>query len=56
MDLLQDYFGQEDREMSSYFSQQYENGLRMAAESSDDRAKGVQLPGNNIYGYMEAGD
>lgn len=48
--------GQEDTQMSSYFSQLYNSGLADAAESSDDKAKGKQYPGENIYGLMEAGD
>jgi len=48
--------GQEDTQMSSYFSQLYNDGLAKAAESSDDKPKGVQLSGNNIYGLFEAGD
>ena len=48
--------GQEDTAMSSYFSQLYNSGLASAAESSDDKPKGKQYPGNNIYGLMEAGD
>jgi hypothetical protein len=48
--------GQEDTQMSSYFSQLYNNALSDAAESSDDKAKGKQYSGENIYGLMEAGD
>jgi hypothetical protein len=48
--------GQEDTQMSSYFSQLYNNALADAAESSDDKAKGKQYSGENIYGLMEAGD
>ena len=48
--------GQEDTQMSSYFSNLYNENLANAAESSDDRPKGVQLSGNNIYGLFEAGD
>ncbi len=48
--------GQEDNAMSSYFSQLYYSGLGSAAESSEDKIKGKQVPGNNIYGLMRAGD
>lgn len=48
--------GQEDTAMSSYFSQLYNNGLAEAAESSDNKIKGKQVSGNNIYGLFEAGD
>lgn len=48
--------GQEDTQMSSYFSQLYNNALADAAESSDDKPKGKQYSGENIYGLMEAGD
>lgn len=48
--------GQEDTAMSSYFSQLYYSGLGSAAESSEDKIKGKQVPGNNIYGLMRAGD
>ena len=48
--------GQEDTQMSSYFSQLYNDGLANAAESSDDKPKGKQYSGNNIYGLFEAGD
>ena len=48
--------GQEDTQMSSYFSQLYSNGLADAAESSSDKKKGKQVPGNNIYGLFRAGD
>lgn len=48
--------GQEDTAMSSYFSQLYNNGLAEAAESSDNKMKGKQVSGNNIYGLFEAGD
>lgn len=48
--------GQEDTAMASYFSQLYNNGLAEAAESSDNKQKGKQVPGNNIYGLFEAGD
>ena len=48
--------GQEDSAMSSYFSQLYNSGLQRAAESSDDKPKGKQYSGDNIYGLMEAGD
>lgn len=48
--------GQEDERMSSYFSNSYNDALALAAESSDDKLKGKQVPGNNIYGFMEAGD
>lgn len=48
--------GQEDTAMSSYFSQLYNEGLANAAESSSDKPKGKQFPGNNIYGLFEAGD
>lgn len=48
--------GQEDTQMSSYFSQLYNSGLSSAAESADGKIKGKQVPGNNIYGLMRAGD
>ena len=48
--------GQEDEQMSSYFSQLYNQGLADAAESSSDKQKAKQYSGNNIYGLMEAGD
>lgn len=48
--------GQEDTQMSSYFSQLYNQGLADAAESSEDKKKGKQVPGNNIYGLFRAGD
>lgn len=48
--------GQEDERMSSYFSSLYSSGLASAAESSDDKAKGKQYSGDNIYGLMRAGD
>ncbi len=48
--------GQEDKEMSSYFSQQYNLKLEDAADSSDDRIKGKQVSGDNVYGLFEAGD
>jgi len=48
--------GQEDTQMSSYFSQLYLDGMENAALASDDKAKGKQYPGENIYGQMEAGD
>ena len=48
--------GQEDTQMSSYFSQLYMNALGDAAEASDDKAKGKQYSGDNIYGLMRAGD
>ena len=48
--------GQEDSQMSSYFSQLYNQGLSDAAESSSDKQKAKQVSGNNIYGLFEAGD
>ena len=48
--------GQEDTQMSSYFSQLYNSGLASAAESADGKMKGKQVSGNNIYGLMRAGD
>lgn len=48
--------GQEDTQMSSYFSQLYNQGLADAAQSSSDKKKGKQVPGNNIYGLFRAGD
>ena len=48
--------GQEDTQMSSYFSQLYNGGLANAAESADGKIKGKQISGNNIYGLFEAGD
>lgn len=48
--------GQEDTQMSSYFSQLYNQGLADAAAASDDKIKGKQVSGNNIYGLFRAGD
>lgn len=48
--------GQEDTQMSSDFSQLYNVALSDAAEASDDKAKGKQYSGDNIYGLMRAGD
>ena len=48
--------GQEDTQMSSYFSQLYMDALGNAALASDERPKGKQYSGENIYGLMRAGD
>lgn len=48
--------GQEDTQMSSYFSQLYNQGLADAAESSSDKMKGKQVTRENIYGLFRAGD
>lgn len=48
--------GQEDRSLSSYFSDLYLGNLQGAAVSSDDRVKGKQYSGENVYGLMRAGD
>lgn len=48
--------GQEDRSLSSYFSDLYLGNLQGVAVSSDDRVKGKQYSGENIYGTMRAGD
>ena len=48
--------GQEDRDLSSYFSNLYMSGLSSAVEASDDKPKGKQYSGENIYGLMRAGD
>ena len=48
--------GQEDDRMYKIFQDAYETNLASAAESSDDKILGKQYPGNNIYGFMEAGD
>jgi hypothetical protein len=48
--------GQEDRNLSSYFSDLYLGNLQGAAVSSDDRVKGKQYSGENVYGLMRAGD
>jgi hypothetical protein len=48
--------GQEDTRMSSYFSDLYLSNLASASEASDDRPKGKQFSGNNVYGLFRAGD
>ena len=48
--------GQEDRNLSSYFSDLYLGNLQGVAVSSDDRVKGKQYSGENVYGLMRAGD
>lgn len=48
--------GQEDTRLSSYFSDLYRANLASASESSDDKPKGKQYSGNNIYGLFRAGD
>lgn len=48
--------GQEDRNLSSYFSDLYLGNLQGVAVSSDDRIKGKQYSGENVYGLMRAGD
>lgn len=48
--------GQEDRSLSSYFSDLYLGNLQGVAVSSDDRVKGKQYSGENVYGLMRAGD
>ena len=48
--------GQEDASMSSLFNNLYLSGLAKAVDSMDDKPKGKQYSGNNIYGLLEAGD
>ena len=48
--------GQEDERMASLFNNLYMNGLARAVDSMDDKPKGKQYSGDNIYGLMRAGD
>lgn len=48
--------GQEDSAMSSRFSDLYLGNMQGLVDASDDKPKGKQYPGENIYGLMEAGD
>lgn len=48
--------GQEDRDLSLYFSNLYDRNLIKAKDAVDGKPKGKQYSGENIYGLMRAGD
>lgn len=48
--------GQEDKNMSAYFSNLYNQGLSDLKDSYDDKFKAKQEVRENVYGLLEAGD
>ena len=48
--------GQEDKDLSSYFSNLYETNLASSKDSIDDKYIAKQKERENVYGLMKAGD